>query len=237
MLEGFAVGNIGKRKVYKDVLLFIGMFNWLFGSKKVVEELKNDVSNSFEKVKEDINNVSKWLKHFDDKHSVHDTRFFDVEERLSSIENELQEIRNAVSLMDIANFKQLFKTPRRVFNKQTAVQAVQSAVQTAVQTGESVHLSNFSLMERALIMVLLNSDMKLSYDDLAAMTGKSRATVRGQINSIKQKSEGLIEEIIEINGKKRVFIPENIREKMLKNVKVRVSSEVKKRKKARNAEE
>jgi predicted DNA-binding protein (UPF0251 family) len=72
--------------------------------------------------------------------------------------------------------------------------------------------------------------MKLSYDDLAAMMGKSRATVRGQINSIKQKSEGLVDEVIEANGKKRVFIPENIKEKLLKNVKVRVRKPEKRRK-------
>ena len=213
------------------------MLSWLFGDKKRVEELKSDVSNSFEKVKTDIDGIGKWLKHFNDKHSVHDTRFFDVEERLSSIESELQEIKNAVSLLDIANLKQLFKTPRRVFGKQTAVQAVQIPVQTAVQTGESINLSGFSLMERALIYMLLNSDLKLSYDDLAAMTGKSRATVRGQVNSIKQKSEGLIEEIIERNGKKRVFIPEEIREKMLKNVKVRVSNSEKKLKKVKKEAE
>ena len=132
--------------------------------------------------------------------------------------------------MDLAGLKRVFKTPTAVYRKQTAVQAVQSAVQTAVQTAENVNLSSFSLMERALIMVLLNSEMKLSYDDLAAMTGKSRATIRGQINSIKQKSEGLVEEIIERNGKKRVFIPENIKEKLLKKVKVRVSRQGKTRK-------
>jgi len=108
-------------------------------------------------------------------------------------------------------------------SKQTAVQGVQIGVQTAVQTAENVNLSDFSVMERAIIMILLNHDMKLSYDDLAAMTGKSRATIRGQVNAIKQKSEGLIEEKIELNGKKRVFIPQEIKEKMLKNVKVRVN--------------
>ena len=84
-------------------------------------------------------------------------------------------------------------------------------------------------MERALVYVLLNTDMKLSYDDLAAMMGKSRTTVRGQVNSIKQKSEGLVEEVMERNGKKRLFIPENIKEKMLKNVKVRVRNDGKKK--------
>ena len=54
------------------------------------------------------------------------------------------------------------------------------------------------------------------------MLGKERSTIRGQINSIKQKSENLIEEVIEKNGKKRVFIPEEMREKLLKKSKVRV---------------
>jgi len=56
------------------------------------------------------------------------------------------------------------------------------------------------------------------------MLGKERSTIRGQINTIKQRSEGLIEEEIEKNGKKRVFIPEEIKEKLLKKTKVRVDS-------------
>jgi hypothetical protein len=43
-------------------------------------------------------------------------------------------------------------------------------------------------------------EMKLSYEDLALMLGKEKSTIRGQINTIKQKSEGLIEEITEKNG-------------------------------------
>ena len=213
------------------------MFEWLFGRKKEVSELKEEVRESFEHVRNDINNVSKWIKHLNEQDSKQEFKFSDIEDRLSSIENELEGIKNSISLMDMSIFKQLFKTPSRLFGKQTAVQAVQIPVQTAVQTGESVNLSGFSLMERALIYMLLNSDLKLSYDDLAAMTGKSRATVRGQVNSIKQKSEGLVEEIIERNGKKRVFIPEDIREKMLKNVKVRVSNSEKKLKKVKKEAE
>jgi hypothetical protein len=64
--------------------------------------------------------------------------------------------------------------------------------------------------------------MKLSYEDLAMLLGKERATVRGQVNAVKQKINGLIEEIIEKNGKKRVFVPSEIKEKMTKYAKVRV---------------
>jgi len=205
---------------------------WLFKRKKEVEELKNEIKNSFEKVREDMNGLGKWIKHFDDKHSDHHNRFSIVESRLSTIENDLEDLKNSLAMMDVGVYKQLFKTKSQVFKKQTGVQGVQTPVQTPVQTGESsdFKLSTFSVMERALVYLLLNTDMKLSYDDLAAMMGKSRTTVRGQINSIKQKSEGLIEELIEKNGKKRLYIPENIKEKMLKNVKVRVGNKEKRKK-------
>jgi hypothetical protein len=54
------------------------------------------------------------------------------------------------------------------------------------------------------------------------LLGKERSTIRGQINSIKQKSEGLIQEITENNGKKRVFIGDEMKEKMKKYAKVRL---------------
>jgi biotin operon repressor len=124
-------------------------------------------------------------------------------------------------MMNELKTNRLFKTPKQLFNKQTAVYAVQTGVQTGVQTP---NLSKFSVTERAILWVLLNTDMKLSYDDIAAMLGKERSTIRGQINTIRQKSGGLIEEEIEKNGKKRVFIPEEMKEKILKKTKVRVKS-------------
>ncbi|NMB66984.1 hypothetical protein GYA25_02920 [Candidatus Woesearchaeota archaeon] len=117
--------------------------------------------------------------------------------------------------------KQVFKTPKQVFEKQTGVYAVQTGVQTGVQTP---NLSQFSVTERAILWVLLNSDVKLSYEDVGALLGKEKSTIRGQINSIKQKSESLINEEIEKNGKKRIYIPEEVKERLLKGVKVRVKN-------------
>jgi len=87
-------------------------------------------------------------------------------------------------------------------------------------------------MERAIIWALINSgeEMKLSYDDLAALLGKNKSTIRGQINGLKQKSEGLVEEIRESNGKKRLFIPEKMRQFIVKSVKVRVNNSKKPKK-------
>ena len=118
----------------------------------------------------------------------------------------------------------LFKTTKQLSKEQTAVCAVQTGVQTAVQTP---NLSQFSITEKAILWILLNTDMNLSYEDLAAMLGKEKSTIRGQINAIKQKSETLIQETIEANGKKRLYVPENIKEQMLKKTKVRINPDKK----------
>ena len=127
----------------------------------------------------------------------------------------MENIKNMLSIMGKGK---VFKQKQTVFNKQTLFKGVLNSVQTGVQT---VFLDNLSSTERAIIFILLQSDMKLSFEDLAAMLGKSKTTVRGQINRIRQKSEGLIEEQISENNKKRVFIPEKTKEMLLKTQKTR----------------
>jgi len=201
------------------------MFGWF--KKKATEEdleqLRHAVQTGFNNVKRDFSNTSTWIKHLDNRTEEQDSEISDVYEEIASIKSELENIKN---MIDILGNRELFKQRQTVFNKQTAVQAVQTPVQTAVQRPFiDDFLENLSVTERAIVWVLLNSghDMKLSYDDLAAMLGKERATIRGQLNSIKQKSEGLIEEQAGKNNKKRFFIPEKVKEMMLKKVKVRAS--------------
>ena len=135
-------------------------------------------------------------------------------------------MREGVDLENLAEKnKQVFKK-LPVLNRQTGVEDVQTAVQTGVQTANfSDILKNLSGNEKLLIRTLLLEDMKLSYEDLALMLAKEKSTIRGQVNSIKQKNEGLIEEVVEKSGKKRVFIPSEIKEKLQKYVKVRVKKD------------
>ena len=191
---------------------------WLFGGKKEVEQIKEETKKGFESVKKDVLSVSGWIKHLDSEKNLQKKEIEEIKGILTSIKEDVEGLKNVVSVMGEVKSNRVFKTPKQVFDKQTAVYTVQTGVQTGVQTP---NLNQFSVTERAILWVLLNSDMKLSYDDLAAMLGKERSTIRGQINMIKQKSE-IIEEEIEKNGKKRVFIPEEIKEKMLKKTKVRV---------------
>jgi hypothetical protein len=188
----------------------------LFFKKKEVEKIKEDTKKGFESVREDMSSFSSWINHLDSEKKLHKKDIEEIKEILSTIKEEFDELKNFVSLERSLKIKQ---TPKQLSNKQTTVYPVQTAVQTAVQTP---NLEQFSISEKAIIWLLLNTDMKLSYNDIAIMLGKERSTIRGQINTIKQKSEGIIQESIELNGKKRVFIDENIKEKLLKKQKVRI---------------
>ncbi|MFQ5531436.1 MAG: hypothetical protein ACE5ES_02365 [Candidatus Nanoarchaeia archaeon] len=189
---------------------------WWFSGKREVERVEEETRKGFESVKKDINAVSGWIKHLDSEKNLHEKEVNEIKGVLSSIKNDLEGLKNVVSLMTEMPVRKQTTKNKQLSNKQTAVYAVQTAVQTP-------NLEQFSITERAIIWILLNTDMKLSYDDLAAMLGKERSTIRGQINSIKQKGE-IIEEQVEKNGKKRVYVPEEIKEKMLKKTKVRVKS-------------
>jgi hypothetical protein len=204
---------------------------WFLRGKKEVEKIKEDTKRSFDSVKKDINSVSGWIKHLDSEKSLHQKEINEVKDILSTVMSEIEGIKNILAMMNELKNKQVFKTPKQLSIKQTGVYSVQTGVQTGVQT---LKLEHFSITERAILWILLNTDMKLSYDDLASMTGKEKSTIRGQINSIKQKSEGLIEETIEQNGKKRVFISNENKEKILKKTKVRINKDKKLNKKQKD---
>ena len=203
------------------------MFGWFL--KNRVKELEKKTQDGFSSVKRDMDSVVRWIKHLDNKNKQLFDSVSAIKQDLSSLEDEIGSLREGLELIDEKEKdKQLFKK-LPVLNKQTPVEDVQRAVQTAVQTDNFYNiLKKFSANERLIIFTLLNSEMKLSYEDLALLLGKERSTVRGQINSIKQKSENLIQEIAEKNGKKRVFITDEIKTKMQKYTKTRIGKENKK---------
>ncbi|MEK6927451.1 MAG: hypothetical protein AABX11_03380 [Nanoarchaeota archaeon] len=209
------------------------MFGWLFGSK--IKEVEEKTHEGFSSVKKDMESIGKWIKHLDQR----DKQVFDtinlIKLELSTIKDEIDSLREGVELVDMSleneQSKQAFKKTAR-FEEQTADLDVEKVVQTPVQTDSFYGIfKNLSANERLIIFTLMNSEMKLSYEDLALLLGKERSTIRGQINAIKQKNESLIMEITEKNGKKRVFVPEEVRNKLQKYAKVRVAGGKKNEKK------
>ncbi len=195
----------------------------LFNSSKKIKKLEEDTRTSFSEVRKDFEGVGKWIKHLNNSDKQLFDLLSDVKREIASIKDDLEGVKEAVSLTNLAQeHKQVFKkTP--VLSKQEPVFSVEEPVQTPVQTGNFYDiLKGLSSNERLIVFTLMNSEMKLSYEDIARLLGKERATIRGQINAIKQKSDGLIQELTEPNGKKRVFVSEEVRNKLEKYAKVRV---------------
>ena len=194
------------------------MFKWFF-KKKGLEEIKEETKKGFLSVKKDMEDISFNLDDLKEEEEKQKKEILKILEDLSTMKEEILNLKNFFVIQREGISKKKLKANKQLSKEQTAVYAVQTAVQTPVQTAD---LSQFSITERAIIWILLNSDLKLSYTDLSAMLGKEKSTIRGQINTIKQKSEGLIEEILEKNGKKRVYIPQRLKESLLKSSKVRI---------------
>jgi hypothetical protein len=208
-----------------------------FFLKKRVKVVEEEVRKSFDVVKKDFEGVGKWIKHLDSKDKHKHSLLEGLRIDLSTLREDMEELKEVVSMLGVAHEnKQLSKKQTPVV-KQTAVYAVQDSVQTPVQSA-NFHgfLHGLSSNERLLVFTLMNSadDMKLSYEDLARLLGKERSTIRGQINSIKQKSDGLLQEYVESSGKKRIYIAKDIKEKLAKYAKVRVKKDKKPRKKVKN---
>jgi len=199
-------------------------FLW-FGKKRddAVEKLNENVKSSFDAVKLDLKKVAEWISHFNSKTDDHSEKISGTNERLSSIENDLNEIKIFISFFSTRMSRGVFKQGQTPVGKQTPVEGVQTPVQTGVQTA---FLGNLSVMERAIVWVLLNTDEKLSCEDISVLTNKENSTIRGQLNSIKNKSE-ILEEAIEKNGKKRYFIPEKVKELLLSKIKTEKRRKVK----------
>jgi len=53
-----------KQKIFKYMVIIYNMFGWFF-RKKEVEKVKEDTKKSFDSVKNDIQNLTQWIKHLD----------------------------------------------------------------------------------------------------------------------------------------------------------------------------
>ncbi len=193
-----------------------------FKKNNEVNKLKGEINKSFDSVKQDFSKVGQWITHLDAKHEDHKSDIETIKKQMFTIQNEIDDIKDFISMFGSSISKH--KQPMLV--KQHGVGDVQTVAQTAVQTGI---LDSLTLMERAILWTLVNSETKLSYEDIAVLLGKDKSTIRGQINAIKQKSEGLILEARELNGRKRLYVPEEMKQFLLKNAKVRVKNNKKKR--------
>ncbi|MEM4153014.1 MAG: hypothetical protein QXK80_02785 [Candidatus Pacearchaeota archaeon] len=189
-------------------------FLW-FGRKKK-EQDDEKIARSFESVKQDMSKISAWIRHLNAKNNDHENKIQAIYDEIMEIKQDIDGIKQFVSFFDTRVASRVFKRSSTAVDKHTGVEGVQTPVYTAVQTA---FLRGLTQQEKVILWILLNSDQKLSCEDIAVLLAKDKSTVRSQINNIKQKNESWISEYIEKNGKKRYYIDEKLKEILLKKMK------------------
>ncbi|MEM2121908.1 MAG: hypothetical protein QXU20_04600 [Candidatus Woesearchaeota archaeon] len=189
-------------------------FLW-FGRKKK-EQDDEKIARSFESVKQDMSKISAWIRHLHKKNNDHENKIQAIYDEIMEIKQDIDGIKQFVSFFDTRVASRVFKRSSTAVDKHTGVEGVQTPVYTAVQTA---FLRGLTQQEKIILWILLNSDQKLSCEDIAVLLAKDKSTVRSQINNIKQKNESWISEYIEKNGKKRYYIDEKLKEILLKKMK------------------
>lgn len=209
---------------------------WIFKKRddttERVDRMESSLKDSFSHIKKDIQEINKTQNNFHGHHKHHYDNITSIHEKLEDI---YQRINTLETSINTAKQEGLF-VQTAVVNGQTQtdtrLQQGVEPVQTRVQTDEFT--KRLTPMERAIISVLLNTDLKLTYEDLSVALGRDKSTIRGQVNNIKQKRENLVKEVIETNGKKRFYIDEETKTQVFKqrnSLKVRLRE-----KKARDQE-
>jgi hypothetical protein len=210
----------------------MGLFDFLKKEDKIDKKFKSlhkNIGTSFSNIKNDMETFSKWVTHLENHRDNHHSRIEKLEKKIDFLERVLEEIKEGQTFVQTPSVSKHKQTAVRLkqtaVGVQTPVYVEQTAVQTAVQTPKQLEINeltetlrSLTVMERAVLWTLLNTDLKMSYDDLSVLLGKDKSTLRGQINNIKRKSESLITEFTEINGKKRFFVDEEIRRIVLRGV-------------------
>lgn len=190
---------------------------FLWWGKKKKEQDEEKIARSFESVKQDINKISAWIRHLKARDDNQEEKINNIYNEILEIKQDIDGIKQFVSFFDTRVASRVFRKVSTGVDKHTAVEGVQTPVYTAVQTA---FLRGLTQQEKIILWILLNSEQKLSCEDIAVLLAKDKSTVRSQINNIKQKNESWISEFIEKNGKKRYYIDEKLKGILLKKMKL-----------------
>lgn len=194
-----------------------------FRKKRDVEErfsnLHDSLNDSFSKIKDDMQGVGDWIKHLNETKHNHHEKIEDIHTRLRVVEEFMYNFLEQSPIEEVS--KQLSKQEQTAvrLNQTEGLSKQLSKQRTDIKTDLERALYSLTAMERAVVWSLLNTDLKLNYEDLSRILGKDRSTVRGQVNNIKRKIPELILEKSESDNSKRFFIDDEFkREIMIKYV-------------------
>ncbi len=154
---------------------------WLFKKRDNLEQkfdnLHNSLHDSFSNIKRDVDTVNKWLGHFKNRHHEHDQKLELLSQRISTIEEFLEDIpdvwKGVQTAVQTGGVSKQLQTDSRPNNcpKLSKQLSKQYEEMTLIEK-----IRKLTIMERAVVWALVNTDLKLSYEDLGKALGKDKST-------------------------------------------------------------
>ena len=163
-----------------------------------ISEVHTILENSFSKVKEDIDQVGEWIRHFDNYKSEQNKKNLDFEERIRSIE------QNIIRQYDDKNDDE--------HSKNEHVQSFNRSVQPIMNVQKMKELTP---AQKQVVGVLIYSGGPLSYEDISNKLKINIVTVRRHINDIKRAGFKIKEKVSVKNRRKMFMIEEEIKHTIL----------------------
>lgn len=184
---------------------------------ETIYEVMDQMLREIEKNTKDIANMSKTANTGDNGISeIYGAEIADMKKRLESTEwNMLENGKKIsqimrISRLSIQNYDDIKEIKQHLGSKEKEVSQKNLSIEA-----DNKMQKGLSSKEGGILNALLNSEIPLTYEEIAAHVNSSPITVKGYINTIKKLHSGIIVENIKGRGRKAYSIKQEYRLKVL----------------------
>ncbi len=163
-----------------------------------ISEVHTILESSFSKVKEDIDQVGEWIRHFDNYKDEQHKKFINFEERLRSIEQYIinsNENKNQTGHSENEHVQSFNRSIQPIMNVQK--------------------IDDLTPAQKQVVGILIYSGGPLSYEDISNKLKINVVTVRRHINDIKRAGFKIKEKVSVKNRRKMFMLDEDIKQTIL----------------------
>jgi len=166
---------------------------WNFLKKEYIleerfSEIRTVLESSFGKVKEDMSDVSEWIKHLETHRSKHNDSIKKIEERLHAIETNIfhtHSSRSANILNEVEHVQTFKRSNQSIMNVQS--------------------VDDLTPAQKQVVGLLVYAEEAMTYEDISKKLGINIVTVRRHINDVKRAGIK-INEKVSVKSRKKMFL-------------------------------
>ncbi len=205
----------------------MGLLSWLRRDRyrelqDEIEKLRNEVKSEILELKMITREAKLKAEAASVKADTAASKVDDIDQELASVMEKINRVLNLSKIgleakKEIAELTQVVESLAQKIATPGKSSREKARKAAEIKPGPSTDfdiLNGLSRSERAIINVLMSSDMPLGYEDIARVLGKSESTIRDHITQIRKKSD-IIEVVEGIDRKKMFRIPLKLKNRIL----------------------